>query len=199
MTRTIAPKEAMLRFVAGEGRILVPDLEARLPGRGIWLSARGDVIEAARASGQLGRTVARVAGGPVTIADDLLVQLQEELVRRIVGLLGLARRAGQAVAGWEAVGAWRPPGRVEGRVGVCPDAGDAGLPGARLPGESEPLPLRVRADVLAEVFGADARGPVFVRPGRLAAAVRCEMERLVGLGLDWSKVGEDERVHDGRQ
>ncbi|MGH7076826.1 MAG: DUF448 domain-containing protein, partial [Acetobacteraceae bacterium] len=101
----------MVRFVAGRGRMLVPDLEARLPGRGIWLSARDDVIETARASGRLGRAVARVAGGPVAIPDDLLLRLQDELVRRIVDLLGRARRAGQAAAGPvagppAAAGAW---------------------------------------------------------------------------------------------
>lgn len=185
----------MLRFVAGPGRILLPDLAARLPGRGIWLSAKGDVIETARASGRLKRTVARVAGGPVVIPDDLLLRLQEGLVRRVVGLLGLARRAGQAVAGWEEAGVWL----AKGRIGLCPDAGGAGLPGAGPPGERQPLPLRVRADVLCEVFGAAATGPVLMCPGRLAVAVRCEMERLVGLGLDWSKAGQDERVHDGRQ
>ncbi|MGH7160757.1 MAG: DUF448 domain-containing protein, partial [Acetobacteraceae bacterium] len=174
LTRNIAPKGTMVRFVAGRGGMLVPDLEARLPGRGIWLSAEADVIETARASGRLGRTVARVTGGPVAIPDDLLLRLQEGLVRRIVGLLGRARRAGQAVAGPGAAGAGRP-------------------------GDGKPLPFRVPADVLALVFGADARGPVLVRPGRLAAAVRREMDRLVGLGLDWSKGSEDERVHDGRQ
>ncbi|MGH7159693.1 MAG: DUF448 domain-containing protein, partial [Acetobacteraceae bacterium] len=82
LTRNIAPKGTMVRFVAGRGGMLVPDLEARLPGRGIWLSAEGDVIETARASGRLGRTVARVTGGPVAIPDDLLLRLQEGLVRR---------------------------------------------------------------------------------------------------------------------
>ena len=39
VTRERLPKERMIRFVVGPDRALVPDLAARLPGRGIWLSA----------------------------------------------------------------------------------------------------------------------------------------------------------------
>ncbi|MGH7067977.1 MAG: DUF448 domain-containing protein [Acetobacteraceae bacterium] len=196
LTRTVAPKEAMVRFVTGPGRTLVPDLEGWLPGRGIWLSAKGDVIETARASGRLERAVARAAGSAVTIPDDLLVRLQAGLVRRIVGLLGRARRARQAVAGGNAASDWLAEGRPWLCVrGLRVQADETGL----LPAGTEPLPLSVPAEVLAEVFGAAAAGPVLLRSGRLAAAVRCEVERLVGLGLGWSKLGRDERVHDGRQ
>src|SRR3954462_4486915 len=64
MTRRRLPKEQMIRFVVGPARTLVPDLAATLPGRGIWLSALGDVIETARAQGgsleaNLGRVFAR--------------------------------------------------------------------------------------------------------------------------------------------
>lgn len=195
LTRTVAPKEAMVRFVAGPRRTLVPDLEGWLPGRGIWLSARGDVIETARASGRLERAVARAAGRSLTIPDDLLVRLQAGLVRRIVGLLARARRAGQAVAGGESAGVWP----AEGRLGLCVQAVCMRADGAGLPAGRQALPLSVPPNVLAEVFGTDAAGPVLLRSGRLATAVGCEVERLVGLGLGWSKLGRDERVHDGRQ
>ena len=66
VTRERLPKERMIRFVVGPDRTLVPDLPATLPGRGIWLSAAGDVIETARAQGGLGRAFARAARGPVT-------------------------------------------------------------------------------------------------------------------------------------
>ena len=47
----------MIRFVLGPERQIVPDLAARLPGRGMWLSARADVIETARAKGVCKRTI----------------------------------------------------------------------------------------------------------------------------------------------
>src|SRR5271168_2430772 len=51
VTRERLAKEKMIRFVVSPDRVVVPDLAARLPGRGIWLSALGDVIETARTRG----------------------------------------------------------------------------------------------------------------------------------------------------
>ncbi|WP_345892850.1 DUF448 domain-containing protein [Roseomonas gilardii] len=61
VTRESLPKESMIRFVIGPGRELVPDLAERLPGRGMWLSARADVLEAALKRAAF----ARAARGPV--------------------------------------------------------------------------------------------------------------------------------------
>lgn len=180
----------MVRLVVGEGRTLVPDLAERLPGRGIWLSAEGDVIETARASSRLARAVARAAGGAVVVPVDLLGRLEAGLTERIAALLGVARRAGQAVAGRAEVSAWR----AEGCVGLCLQAKDAALPW-----DDEPPFVRVPAAVFGAAFGPDAVGPVAIRRGRLAEAVRCEVGRLEVLGFGCSKVGRGERVHDGRQ
>ncbi|HEX2939418.1 MAG TPA: DUF448 domain-containing protein, partial [Rhodopila sp.] len=105
VTRERLPKERMIRFVVGPDRRLVPDLAARLPGRGMWLSASGDVLQFTgsddTAFRNFTRAFARAARGPVTVPSDLPALLQAALVRRIGELLGLARRAGQAVAGYE--------------------------------------------------------------------------------------------------
>ena len=111
VTRERLPKERMIRFVVGPDRTVVPDLTATLPGRGIWLSASGDVLETARAQGGLGRAFARAARGPVISAPDLPAVLEAALVRRIGELLGLARRAGQAVAGFDKAREWLRTGR----------------------------------------------------------------------------------------
>src|SRR5580658_4442856 len=51
-------KERMIRFVVGPDRAVVPDLAARLPGRGIWLSAARDVVETARLRGAFAKAAA---------------------------------------------------------------------------------------------------------------------------------------------
>lgn len=86
----------MVRFVVGAERTLVPDLAGSLPGRGIWLSARGDVIETARVRGTLQRAIARAAGGSVAIPADFRERLVAGLERRIAELMARARRAGEA-------------------------------------------------------------------------------------------------------
>src|ERR1700722_12002846 len=89
VTRERLPKERMIRFVVGPDGTLVPDLAATLPGRGIWLSACGDVLETARARGGLGRVFARAARGPVRVPTDLPAVLETMLVQWIGELLGL--------------------------------------------------------------------------------------------------------------
>ena len=106
----------MIRFVIGPDRAVVPDLAERLPGRGIWLSAAGDVVQTARLRGAF----AKAARGPVTVPPDLLEMLQAALVRRIGEGLGLARRAGQAVAGFEKAREWLR----DGRAGLVVQAAD---------------------------------------------------------------------------
>ena len=47
VTRVAQAPEAMIRFVRGPDGRVVPDLRARLPGRGAWVSARRDAVATA--------------------------------------------------------------------------------------------------------------------------------------------------------
>ena len=87
-----------------------PGCKAARPGN-VVERAR-DVLETARAKGGLARAFARAARGPVTVPPDLPAMLEAALVRRIGELLGLARRAGQAVAGFEKAREWLRSGRA---------------------------------------------------------------------------------------
>jgi predicted RNA-binding protein YlxR (DUF448 family) len=175
VTRERLPKERMIRFVLGPDRTVVPDVAARLPGRGIWLSARGDVIETARARGGF----ARAARGVVIVPPDLSLQVQAALARRIGEFLGLARRAGQAVCGFQKAREWL----ISGRAGLVVQASDGSaeerarfLGGDRRVKAVAPLP----AAPLGAVFGRDRAVHVAVAPGRLAEAIAVDAERLAG-------------------
>ncbi len=177
VTRARLAKEGMIRFVIGPDRAVVPDLAARLPGRGIWLSAARDVVETARLRGAF----AKAARGPVTVPPDLLEMLQAALVRRISESLGLARRAGQAVAGFEKAREWLR----DGRAGLVVQAAD-GSPEERARFLSSargavavhaPLP----AEALGVVFGRDRAVHVVVAPGALAERIGVDCARLAGL------------------
>ncbi len=171
----------MIRFVVGPERAVVPDLAATLPGRGMWLSARRDVLETARAQGGLGRAFARAARGPVIVPPDLLAELETALSRRIGELVGLARRAGQAVAGFDKAREWLRTGR--GRLILQASDGSAAERARFLSGADAsvavwaPLP----AAALGRVFGRDHVVHVAIAPGRLAERLAIEAERLSGL------------------
>lgn len=184
----------MIRFVIGPDRLVVPDLTARLPGRGIWLSASGDVIVSDSASGgagagraardgdrQLARAFARAARGPVTVPPNLGQMLEAALTRRIADTLGLARRAGQAVAGFEKAREWARDGTAR----IVVQAAD-GSPAERarfLSGVDDgiavidPLP----ASELGRIFAREQTVHVAVAPGRLAETLLLDAGRLAGL------------------
>jgi predicted RNA-binding protein YlxR (DUF448 family) len=175
VTRERLAKERMIRFVIGPDRAVVPDLTARLPGRGIWLSAVADVVETARTRGAF----AKAARGPVTVPPDLLSGLQAALVRRIGEQLGLARRAGQAVAGYVKAREWLEKG-IAGLVVQAAD-GSADERARFVGGWAGPVAAPLDAAALGAVFGRDHTVHVAVAAGRLADRVRLESERLAGL------------------
>lgn len=167
----------MIRFVVGPGRTIVPDIAARLPGRGIWLSARGDVIETACSRGAF----ARAARSQVTVPADLSTVLQASLARRLGEHLGFARRAGQAVAGFQKAREWLE----SGRAALVVQASD-GSPDERrrfLAGWTEKVPAvsPLTAQELGTIFGRDHAVHVAVSPGRLAEGLLHEAARLAGV------------------
>ncbi len=176
VTRQHGERTRMIRFVLGPDRTVVPDLLARLPGRGFWLSPRADVIEAAAVRGAF----ARAARGPVTLPPALVPTIQAGLARRFADLLGLARRAGQAVGGY----AKAREALVGGRIGVVVQASDGSdaecrrlLSGAR----DVPVVRPLRAAALGAVFGRDHVVHVAVMPGRLADSLEAEAFRLASM------------------
>jgi len=190
ITRERLPKERMIRFVVGPGRVLVPDLIATLPGRGIWLSASRDVLETARAQGGLGRAFARAARGPVTVPPDLPAVLEAALIRRIGELLGLARRAGQAVAGFDKAREFMRTGRA--RLVLQASDGSAGERARFLSGVGDSVVVLapVSAAVLGRVFGRDHVVHVAISVGRLGERLAVEAGRLIELrGDDQDKPG----------
>jgi predicted RNA-binding protein YlxR (DUF448 family) len=189
VTRERDDKERMVRFVVGPERNLVPDLRAALPGRGFWLSARRDVLETALTKGGF----ARAARGVVTLPADLPGLLIAGLERRIAETLGLARRAGQAVAGFKKAREWIDDGRaalvVEASDGSVEErarflawrtdaAGDAPAP---VRGFQGAVILPLDAAGLGTLFGRDHSVHVAVAAGRLADLLLCETERLAGI------------------
>lgn len=181
VTRERLPKEQLIRFVVGPDKTLVPDLTATLPGRGIWLSASGDVLETARAQGGLGRVFARAARGPVVVPSDLSGVLEAALARRIGELLGLARRAGQAVAGFDKAREWLRAGRS--RLILQASDGSAAERARFLSGGGEGVTVvdPLTAAALGQVFGRDHVVHVAITPGRLSERLAMEAGRLEGL------------------
>jgi predicted RNA-binding protein YlxR (DUF448 family)/ribosomal protein L7Ae-like RNA K-turn-binding protein len=177
VTRDQGERAAMLRFVVGPGDVIVPDLAARLPGRGIWLSARADVINSPRTR----QAFSRAARARVEVPDDLASRVITGLLARIGDLIGFARRAGQAVAGYQKAQEWLVAGRaaliIQARDGSADER--ARFLGVRAGSVAVIAPLTGAA--LGRVFGRDEAVHVAVAAGRLAQQLRIEAARLSGV------------------
>ncbi len=93
------PKEALIRFVAGPDGEVVPDLGNDLPGRGAWLKAERAAIDRAIGKGLFARVLETAVRPP----DSLSHTVEGLLAKRALNLLGLARKSGLIVTGFERV------------------------------------------------------------------------------------------------
>jgi len=175
VTRAVLPKERLLRLVVDPDGMVVPDLEGRLPGRGLWLQARRDIVETASARRLFAKAARAEARAPAGLAD----LIESGLKRRCLDALGLARRAGRVTVGYEPVKAWLR----EGRAGVLAEAVDGSEAGrAKLVGGNALVP-RVELFTAAELgaaLGRDHAVHVAIAPGALARRFLGEALRLTG-------------------
>lgn len=185
VTRTSQPKDRLVRFVTDhEGRVTV-DLAARLPGRGMWLSASRDVVNKA-----VGRNVFARAAGRAVASPDLADELESLLAARLLDDVGLARRAGQIVIGFEKVRA----AVTTGAAALLLEASDGAQDGERKLRRLAPHLPCIKALSRRELGRAVGRDDVVhaaVTAGGLARRMMIDGERLAGfrpgvLEREWS-------------
>jgi predicted RNA-binding protein YlxR (DUF448 family) len=91
----------LIRFVAGPDGVVIPDLGRKLPGRGLWVAADRDSVATAARKGGFSRSAKAKLSAPPDLAD----QVEALLRARILSGLGLARRSGELIFGFEGVSA----------------------------------------------------------------------------------------------
>src|SRR5947209_13888373 len=109
VTHAVLSEEKLVRFVLDPQRHVVPDVAAKLPGRGMWVSADRETLERAVAKGYF----SRAAKAPVAVTFDIVDRVERLIAARMCGDLGLARRSGQLLVGFDntarALAGARPP------------------------------------------------------------------------------------------
>jgi uncharacterized protein len=198
------PRGMLVRFVVGPDRSVVPDIAHRLPGRGLWLSPKRDVLKMAAAS--RGRVFARAAGGPVAVPQELDRLVERLLVERVVSLIGLARRGGAAVAGFERVreslAAMKPSGDAHAVLFIASDASAADRGRLVSPAVKVTVSEIMTANELGAAFGRDTTVFATVAPGTLAHELEVEAGRLALLRAEdaasrgFDALGSDDGVKD---
>lgn len=95
VTRDSGSPETLIRFVAGPDGNVVPDLKRQLPGRGCWVKPERALIEKAIAK----KLFARALKADVKAGPELLGLLDRLMTQQVVGMMGMARKAGQFISG----------------------------------------------------------------------------------------------------
>jgi uncharacterized protein len=173
------PRRGLIRFVvAPDGRV-TPDLLGKLPGRGIWVTAEREALETAVRK----NLFSRAAKTQVTVPEGLVADVEAGLVRRTVELLSMARKAGQAVAGFEKVKEWLA--KEEASILLqASDGSERGKSKLRPPGGKGSFFGVLTASEIGLAFGREHVIHAALAGGGLADRFREDAIRLSGVRED---------------
>jgi uncharacterized protein len=174
-TGEIYDRSSLLRFVVGPNGELVPDMAARLPGRGLWLTPRRDILERAIARRLFARSARQAIMTPSGFAD----RVEALLVQRCLDAIGLGRRAGHAVAGFEKV-------REAVRMGkatlllLALDGTEGARRKIRTLGRGLPVAIVLTAAEMGAIFGRDHVVNIAIGDGRLSDRLITVAQKIAG-------------------
>ena len=104
LTGDVRPRAELMRLVRAESGLVLPDLQARAPGRGAWIGVDRAGLQEALEKGRLKGALARAfKTGELDIPHDLADRIETGLVRLFLDRLGLEKRAGALISGSHAL------------------------------------------------------------------------------------------------
>ena len=168
LTRRKATKDALIRLALGPDGTVAPDVRARAPGRGAWISVGRAELDEAVANGKLKAALARAfKTGEVAIPPDLGERTEQALRQAALDRLGIEARAGNLLSGSERVEAAARSGKVH----LLIHAADAGEDG------------RKRLDQAWRAGGGGPQGVIFPEP-RPILSIALGRENMVHVALN---------------
>lgn len=141
VTRQVMDESRLIRFVAAPDGSVAPDLARKLPGRGMWVEATRDAVAQAAAK----NLFARAAKAPLKPAPDLAETVESLAARRCLEQLGLARREGVLISGFEKCAAAIRAGKARWLIEAADGSAD---------GRGKLLALARRQDPRPQLCGA---------------------------------------------
>ena len=188
VTRERLGREALVRFVLSPDGVVTPDVAEKLPGRGVWIKADRAVLEEAvkkKAFARAFKTGADVPGGLPDTVEHLLVQ-------RFIGLLGMAKKGGDVVLGFDQVRdalQKRPPGLLLEAADGAEDGRSKLYFLAKALYSGVEVAGALTSAELGMAFGRDRVIHGLVRKGPFAKSLKAAYARLAGFRdrpeLDW--------------
>jgi len=180
VTGEVVPDSRLIRFVAAPDGTVVPDVAAKLPGRGLWVTAsRKAVMQAVEK-----KLFSRAAKAQVTAGADLAERVEKALVTRMLGDLGIARRSGVLVLGFDnvlrALDSARPPAMIVEAIDGSGDGKRKLYNAAHARGMKPQVLECLTSAELGLALGRENVIHAAVQPGGLAERLTFDAERLKG-------------------
>jgi len=174
----------MIRFVLSPDGIAVPDIAQKLPGRGVWCTATREDIQMARKNGGF----ARGFKSKTSVPDDMDELIEKLLVRRILGLIAMAKKSGRIFIGFDQVKAAAGQGDIAWRIEASDGAQDGRgkirtLSKAVAKELERPVPKVLgcfSSEQLANAIGRDTAIHLALPHGPMAKAFKQEAKTLSG-------------------
>ena len=149
LTRRKGTKEEFIRLALGPDGTVGPDVRARAPGRGAWISVTRAELDEANAKGKLSAALQRAFKAPkVTVPADLGERTSQALRQAALDRLGMEARASNLINGNDRVETAARAGKVHLLIHAA-DASDDG---------------RRSLDQAWRVGGGEPQGMIFPEP-----------------------------------
>ncbi|MBY6056373.1 RNA-binding protein [Leisingera daeponensis] len=169
------PKKGLIRFVMGPEGQVVPDVMGKLPGRGVYVASTREALGTAVKK----KLFARGFKAQVQVPEELVQEVERQIVRRLIELISLARKSGDAVSGFERVKDWLA--KEEARVLIqASDGSGRGKSKLSTPYKGKFIGC-LTADELGMAFGRQTAIHAALASGGLSKRVVDEAQRLQGL------------------
>ena len=170
-------RDALIRFVLSPQGDVVPDIEAKLPGRGAYTCVNHSCLLTAVKQRQFSRAFKRevLTASP----DEMAGQVADVMQRRLLGYLGLANKAGQVISGGSLVSDAIRAGHKPGLILIAADVSES-------IGEKIELLAKVhhiacfrimKKEDFGAILGKAPRSAVAIRAGGFVAQLTHEIER----------------------
>ncbi|QIL03288.1 DUF448 domain-containing protein [Sphingomonas sinipercae] len=125
LTRRKGTRDQLIRLALGPDGSVAPDVRARAPGRGAWISVGRADLDAANAKGKLKGALARAFKSEVTVPAEIGAQTEQALRQAALDRLGMEAKASNLINGADRVEIAARSGKVRLLVHAA-DAGEDG-------------------------------------------------------------------------
>lgn len=198
VTREQHPQTAMIRYVRSPDGIAVPDIAGKLPGRGVWIKAFRGTLEKGLKTGVFSRGFKMQTVPMEGLAD----MVEAQLAQRCIGLIGMAKKGGKTVLGFDQVRAYirkDPPGWLLEASDGAKDGRNKVHFLAKAIYDDVNVAGALSSAELGMAFGREHVIHALLRPGPLSEAFSVAYRRLTGFRpapeTDWF-AGRHENIGD---